>query len=386
LLAEEQACKTQEAFINAGSAQALTAALTRNLDPAAAAAFQALITTQFGSLSLNPSATSQTQGSGQSKGSKGQRTSKLRNPELKCTNPNCLKKGHTIQRCWAKGGGQEGKGPKNRNPNSGKSESQAPESANSASAEAMIAELDESAAVDTAWIATTHVQLAKSPKNVWLIDSGTSTHITPHKELFATYHPLPRPHNISTADHGLFKAVGVGDIILELYIDGAVRKLHLKNVLFAPSCSSNLVSISALTKTGFSVNFIGNSCMVKNKSNTVYAIALLSNAKLYSLDGRAIKPIAIPNSFASRKVHLPAKSDAMAARQADKELLLWHQHFNHLNFDAIRTMARNKLVEGMPAEFSTKTQFVNTVLMGNCLWSHFLPNPPQSSTVLSNSL
>jgi hypothetical protein len=72
LLAEEQARKTQEAFINAGNAQALTAALTQNLDPAAATAFQALITTQFGSLSLNPSATSQTQGSGPSKGSKGQ--------------------------------------------------------------------------------------------------------------------------------------------------------------------------------------------------------------------------------------------------------------------------------------------------------------------------
>ncbi|KAJ3911075.1 hypothetical protein F5877DRAFT_86518 [Lentinula edodes] len=40
-----------------------------------------------------------------------------------CANPNCKKIGHTIQRCWAKGGGAEGKGPngwrfnKNNEPN-----------------------------------------------------------------------------------------------------------------------------------------------------------------------------------------------------------------------------------------------------------------------------
>ncbi|GAV99168.1 retrotransposon Ty1-copia subclass [Lentinula edodes] len=40
-----------------------------------------------------------------------------------CTNPNCRKVGHTIQKCWAKGGGAEGKGPngwrfnKNNEPN-----------------------------------------------------------------------------------------------------------------------------------------------------------------------------------------------------------------------------------------------------------------------------
>ncbi|KAJ3780651.1 hypothetical protein GGU10DRAFT_235628, partial [Lentinula aff. detonsa] len=31
--------------------------------------------------------------------------------KLTCTNPNCGKVGHSIQKCWAKGGGAEGKGP-----------------------------------------------------------------------------------------------------------------------------------------------------------------------------------------------------------------------------------------------------------------------------------
>ena len=59
LLAKEQARKTQEAFTNAGNAQALTAALSKTLNPNVLASFQVLITTQFGSLSLNPSTLNQ---------------------------------------------------------------------------------------------------------------------------------------------------------------------------------------------------------------------------------------------------------------------------------------------------------------------------------------
>ena len=35
----------------------------------------------------------------------------LKNPHLVCINPNCKKRGHTIENCWAKGGGKEGQIP-----------------------------------------------------------------------------------------------------------------------------------------------------------------------------------------------------------------------------------------------------------------------------------
>ncbi|KAJ3849497.1 hypothetical protein EV368DRAFT_85495 [Lentinula lateritia] len=43
-----------------------------------------------------------------------QREKSVQTPERNrpmCTNPNCKKVGHTIQKCWARGGGAEGKGP-----------------------------------------------------------------------------------------------------------------------------------------------------------------------------------------------------------------------------------------------------------------------------------
>jgi len=115
LMAEEQARKTASGFANSGGASALAAALQ---DPNMLANLNALITTHFGSVQLKPGVPSLPGGSTRSKrDNSDQNMRKLRRPDLQCTNPHCLKKGHTINRCWAKGGGQEGRGPKNNKRN-----------------------------------------------------------------------------------------------------------------------------------------------------------------------------------------------------------------------------------------------------------------------------
>ena len=45
---------------------------------------------------------------------KGKGKGSTNSEKPKCTNPKCGKIGHTIQNCWAKGGGAEGKGPKSK--------------------------------------------------------------------------------------------------------------------------------------------------------------------------------------------------------------------------------------------------------------------------------
>src|SRR5271154_4019935 len=42
----------------------------------------------------------------------GKRTSKKRNPDIECSN--CHKKGHSHAQCYAKGGGNEGQGPRQK--------------------------------------------------------------------------------------------------------------------------------------------------------------------------------------------------------------------------------------------------------------------------------
>ena len=250
LLAEEQARKTTLTYVNGGTAMALLNFITKdaNLSPE----LQALVMTQFGSMVLNPD--SKTNTNDKNSSSSNESKSKLRNPDLQCTNPNCLKRGHTKAKCWAKGGGVEGKGPKNKQnmpKNKGSDEN---------TVEANLAEIAEIADnskqtsnIATAWTASP----SKQPltMNDWVLDSGATTHNCPHKVLFRGYNKFPSPRSISTVDHGSLNALGIGTMWVKLQNNGFTLTLQLKNILYAPKCSANLLSINALDKANVSVNF-----------------------------------------------------------------------------------------------------------------------------------
>jgi hypothetical protein len=109
LLAEEEARKTAVAFANAGMASALLLML----QPQQLTGLQALMTTQFGWITLNDTANNHNSGQGANQKANGQvreQQSKLKNPHLSCCK--CGKRGHTKEHCWGKGGGLKGKVPK----------------------------------------------------------------------------------------------------------------------------------------------------------------------------------------------------------------------------------------------------------------------------------
>ena len=222
ILAEEQARRTSITFANSGNAQALAANLQ---NPQAIANLQALITSQFGTILLGPHA-NQPMGAISNKPTSNN-SSKLRYPNLQCTNPNCLKKGHTIERCWAKGGGLEGKGPKNLNGGKGggkggkrneKSVGKQP-----SAGDAKIAAFDSGATIEeiiadnpaeetVAWMAVTRGEVPKNCHTDWILDSGATTHISSFRDEFSTYHEFTRPRSVGTANHGSFDAYRIGDI------------------------------------------------------------------------------------------------------------------------------------------------------------------------------
>jgi gag-polypeptide of LTR copia-type len=264
LLAEEQARKTQLAFTNAGNAQALTAVT----DPAVALAnLQALISSQFGSILLNPLSTTDRNAYNPTPKTRNlnpsQPTLKLRNPNLQCVNPNCMKKGHTMEKCWAKGGGMEGKGPRNKRRLDKGTRSNDPVT------EVKLSDTDLTSEA-TAWVAlqSNHSALHLAATD-WTVDSGATTHISPFRDLFATYHQFQYPRDIGTADHGTFKAYGIGNIWISVKNKGEQLRILLTNVLYAPKCASNLASVNALTKNSFTVTFKDGTCNITDPSGHI---------------------------------------------------------------------------------------------------------------------
>ena len=128
---------------------------------------------------------------------------------------------------------------------------------------AEVTEIAEELPETEAWIASTNMDKNKS--SIWILDSGATTHITPNRQNFVVYNEFPSPKTIGTADHGSFKAHGIGKIKIKIK-DLVNTNIELMNVLYAPGCTTNLLSVNALTLQGNSVNFIGNKCTIFDKS------------------------------------------------------------------------------------------------------------------------
>src|SRR6202000_1869945 len=157
-------------YAGSGSGSALLSAFhnTGSMDELCA-----LITTHFGTVTLtdrfNSNSVNETK---TNKQPPVNRQSKLQNPHLQCSNPNCLKKGHMKEWCWAKGGGQEGKGPVNKNNRDSNlvkqsdSNGQTGKNASVNQAQANLSEFHASTVDATAWIATTAYSESDKPKEM----------------------------------------------------------------------------------------------------------------------------------------------------------------------------------------------------------------------------
>ena len=207
-----------------------------------------------------------------------QDTSKgLNKPKKVCTNPKCPRKnGHTIEMCWAEGGGDEGGRDKKKKKKKKKASARTTEEDKSDAKSSMNAAFMAYSLVDAL---TAEVESSGSARMLWIMDSGTSSHMTAHQSLFRSYQKLTVPIDIQIANHTLIKAVGMGSIPIIVDINGRSANLMLLCVLHVPKLSCNLLSIPALVKNGFEAKMDKSSVSVSNsKSGVVYACAVASGS------------------------------------------------------------------------------------------------------------
>lgn len=140
------------------------------------------------------------------RGGKGKKPAKSEDSESDVKCGNCRKEGHTENNCWSKGGGKEGQGPRQ------KKKSNKPKMAIIASNDeendlfAFTCTSDYAAVTDA-------LQFPKS-KLGNCIDSGVSQVYSPDWLKFVNYKLIDC--DITTADGRTIKAIGMGDLHLDL--------------------------------------------------------------------------------------------------------------------------------------------------------------------------
>jgi hypothetical protein len=85
-------------------------------------------------------------------------------------------------------------------------------------------------------------------KNIWLIDSGCSTHMTRDKGWFSSLVPVVTKRYITFGDNGRGRVLSEGEIKVS-------DKITLRRVALVQSLGYNLLSVSQLLDEGFEVLF-----------------------------------------------------------------------------------------------------------------------------------
>ncbi|GAQ93462.1 hypothetical protein KFL_015490020 [Klebsormidium nitens] len=96
---------------------------------------------------------------------------------------------------------------------------------------------------------------ARVPADVWLVDSGSTQHITPDKRHFASYERLARAEKIEGLGGEALTAVGIGKVILECETPNGAGKVTLNEVWHVPGARANLFAMRRATDAGARISF-----------------------------------------------------------------------------------------------------------------------------------
>ncbi|KAJ8508575.1 hypothetical protein ONZ45_g9183 [Pleurotus djamor] len=186
---------------------------------------------------------------------------------------NCKKKGHSKEKCWAKGGGAEGNAPEWWNPrkqSDGKEGALANVADQAGPNYALITTSDNADSTPATVTGTPEdiedfdyaLATSENPKHYGIIiDCGASRHFTPLRSKLLNYVEIEH-EPLRTADGRMFKMIGKGN--MEFFLPMGPGKpptqVTLMNVYYSPNMAYTLVSVQTLTKKGFSLLFENDAC------------------------------------------------------------------------------------------------------------------------------
>ena len=105
------------------------------------------------------------------------------------------------------------------------------------------------------------IENAADCKNVWLIESSVSNHMTSHDEWFRDVRNLGKLGYVETCNDIVHPIAQVGNVPLVMH-DG--KRKYLLDVLHVPNITKNLFLVGQMVEQGLHVRFNPNGCFVED--------------------------------------------------------------------------------------------------------------------------
>lgn len=177
---------------------------------------------------------------------------------------------------------------------------------------------------------------SSADEGCWILDSGASSHISNDLTLF---------HDICDVEPIVIGLAGVENNGKHIYIratqrgsvklnvvngQGMASTVTLRDVLFVPDATANIISVSKITAVGGSVEFNGDNFTISSRDGTVVAEGIQSGGNIYLLRATSTTPVE----------NLTTVVEVQKKEAAE----LWHRRLGHLNLETIRRMSKGAVV------------------------------------------
>jgi hypothetical protein len=160
-------------------------------------------------------------------------------------------------------------------------------------------------------------------RNVWLIDSGCSMHMTEDKGWFSSLVPVVSKTYITFGDNGRGRVLSEDEIKVS-------DKVTLRCVALVQSLGFNLLSVSQLLDEGFEVLFRpGGSRILDSRGDLVCMV--VPKGQVFRAD--------FSQSSGVERCFLAGSLS---------ELWKWHRKLGHLSFYLLSRLSKLNLVRGLP--------------------------------------
>jgi hypothetical protein len=230
---------------------------------------------------------------------------------------NCGYFGHKTDDCW-------GDKPPKKSGGKGKGKEQA-----------KIAEADEDA--EMSYVAEANVtDVSMNDDTVsfycWYADSATTSHLTNTRSAFIDYKSI-EPLPIYGVGKSSIWAYGRGTVEAMSFIKGKPKVFHLKETLFTPEITDNLMSIGRIDEAGGKVIFGGKRVVIYDTKHNEIVDGNLSSNRLYPLN--MYRQIAIAEN---------CNITTMARKDTWND---WHRKFGHVSISGLQKLVAKDLVDGL---------------------------------------
>ena len=172
--------------------------------------------------------------------------------------------------------------------------------------------------------------LGACDKQRWIIDSGATSHMCNDKMLITNL--VKQDRDVILGDGHLVKAKGSGTVTLEVdRSDNVEKTCTLREVLYVPDLSHNLLSVCKATKAGKTVKFSDAGCEIVDKKQRLIATGSRKGS-LYFLDCSECQHANVAGSLSQEE--------------------LWHKRYGHLGIQNLKKLVSENMVVGMNSKLT----------------------------------